>query len=67
VDPLTEKERLSRIFVNSDTKNAIRLIATLRNMTITEVAEEYLCRSGIKNDYRKVMEKIGGMGKKGSG
>ncbi len=64
---LTGKEPLSRIFVHSDTKKAIKLIATLRNKTITEVAEEYLCRSGIKEECRKIIMKNGGFGKKGSG
>ena len=57
------KERLSRIFVPSDTKKAIKIIATLRNKTITEVAEEYLCRSGIKEECREIIRKNGGFGK----
>lgn len=64
---LTGKERLSRIFVHSDTKKAIKLIATLRNKTITEVAEEYFCRSGIKEECRKIMLKNRGFGKMDGG
>ena len=64
---LTGKERLSRIFVHSETKKAIKLIATLRNKTITEVAEEYLCRSGIQEECRKIILKNGGFGKKDGG
>ena len=61
------EEQLERIFVYSDTKKAIKLIAMIRNKTITEVAEEYLCRSGIKDEYRNIIRKSGEIGKKNSG
>ena len=61
------EEQLERIFVYSDTKKAIKLIAMIRNKTITEVAEEYLCRSGIKDEYRNIIRKSGEIGIKNSG
>lgn len=54
-----ENSKNNVIVVSSDMHKVIKLIATVRNMTISEVAEEYLQRSGIQAECCEILEKNG--------
>ena len=50
---------LPRVSVQPETKRVIKTIAMIRNQTQMQVVEDYLCRSGIRDECEELKKKNG--------